>query len=382
MFFASITAKARPILFTMASTTLRSDMTKFLTAMHHVYKFPTPSTTSTSLQWTPPPASAGHKGRYLWTDAFGVLNFLTLFKETSDPYFLSLSKTLVSAVHDTLGRTRDGRSRLPNATDSAPLAGGLRIGKEEESGPDGDGQYHHYLTLWMFALNRLSLASNQKEYNDLAIQLAKAIHPRFVYDRDSARPRMYWKMNMDLTHPLVRSEGHLDPIDGLVMFRLLQQTDGLASRVLEKEIEEYDRIVRLKWENYESRDPLDLGMTMWTAHFFGIGDEKERWSEHLLNAAKRDTERLFDVGYFEQSTKRRLAFREFGTVLGMRTGADGEEWENRVKKVIGSWEKTGLVPDPSEEKGAAGRNAEIDLLPITLVMFAAALNPRAFKKGS
>src|SRR5579871_3710665 len=217
----------------MASTTLPPDMTNFLKAMHHVYKFPIPSTTLTNLQWTPPPASAGYKGRYLWTDAFGVLNFLTLFKETSDPYFLSLSKALVSAVHDTLGRTRDGRSRLPNATDTTPLGGGLRIGKEEESGPEGDGQYHHYLTLWMFALNRLSLASNQKEYNDLAIQLAKAIHPHFMYDRDTARPRMYWKMNMDLSHPLVRSEGHLDPIDGLVIFRLLQQTDGSGSRVLE-----------------------------------------------------------------------------------------------------------------------------------------------------
>src|SRR5215469_127437 len=237
MSFVSIIAKARP-LFTMASSTVRPEMTNFLKAMHHVYKFPTSHTISTSLQWTPPPASAGHTGRYLWTDAFGVLNFLTLFKETSDPYFLSLSQTLVSAVHDTLGRTRDGRPRLPNATDSAPLAGGLRIGKEEESGPDGDGQYHHYLTLWMFALNRLSLVSNQKEYNDLAIQLAKAIHPSFVYNRDSPRPRMYWKMDMDLLRPLVRSEGHLDPIDGLVVFRLLQKTDGPASRVLEKEIEE------------------------------------------------------------------------------------------------------------------------------------------------
>src|SRR6266480_6939001 len=189
MFFRVYRRKAR-LIFTMASPTDRPDMTNFLKAMHHVYKFPTPSTTSTRLEWTPPPASAGHKGRYLWTDAFGVLNFVTLFKETSNPYFLSLSEALVSAVHDTLGRTRDGHSRLPNATDSDPLAGGLRIGKEEESGPDGDGQYHHYLTLWMFALNRLSLASSRKEYNDLAIQLAKAIHPRFMYNRSSARPRM------------------------------------------------------------------------------------------------------------------------------------------------------------------------------------------------
>lgn len=31
--------------------------------------------------WTPPLKSGGHRGRYLWTDAFGVINFLTMHKE-------------------------------------------------------------------------------------------------------------------------------------------------------------------------------------------------------------------------------------------------------------------------------------------------------------
>jgi hypothetical protein len=49
----------------------------------------------------------------------------------------------------------------------------------DADGPDGDGQYHHYLTLWMFALNRMSLASGDRRYNDSAIALAKAIHGPF-----------------------------------------------------------------------------------------------------------------------------------------------------------------------------------------------------------
>jgi hypothetical protein len=288
----------------------------------------------------------------------------------------------VNSVHSILGRTRDGHARLPHATDAAPLAGGLRIGKDSESGPDGDGQYHHYLTLWMFALNRLSLASGEKKYNDLGIQLARAIHPHFVYKRESERPRMVWKMSMDLSHALVRSEGNLDPIDGLVTFRLLQRADGQSSTVLADEIRDYEKIVRTKWQGYSSEDPLDLGMTLWTAHWFGTGEKKEHWAESLLNAARRDTKELFDESYFDVSPRRRLAFREFGTCLGIRTALAGsEEWKARADKIVRAWEKTRLVPDPEEEDGAAGSNAMTDLQPISLVMYAAARNPGAFKKG-
>src|SRR4051812_40267325 len=97
--------------------------------------------------WVPPssPGAGGHRGRYLWTDAFGVVNFLTMYKETSKIQYLHLATRLVQAVHDVLGRERDGVNRLPGATDDSPLAGGLRIGKLTDAGSDCDGQYHHYL---------------------------------------------------------------------------------------------------------------------------------------------------------------------------------------------------------------------------------------------
>src|SRR6478609_4873120 len=141
---------------------------RFTRAMHQVYgDFDKDADT-----WSPPdnPGAGGHKGRYLWTDAFGVVNFITLYEETTDNKYLTLAKRLVQTVHDVLGRTRDGKSSLPGATDAEPLKGGLRIGKEREAGSDGDGQYHHYLTLWMFALNRLSWATQDSSFNDLAIQ--------------------------------------------------------------------------------------------------------------------------------------------------------------------------------------------------------------------
>ena len=232
--------------------------------------------------WTPPEMSEGHRGRYLWTDGFAVVNFITLSKETSDDKYLGLADRLIQTVHDVLGRTRDGSSRLPNATDEYPLRGGLRIGKHHATGSDADGQYHHYLTIWMFALNRMSIASKKEWYNDQAISLAKAIHPRFMIDRDSSRPRMFWKMSMDLKTPLVFSEGNLDPIDGYVIFNLLQQTAG--SEVLAQEISEYKKILDTKWQRYASDDPLDLGMTLWTAHWF---KKKEEWATALTEKAFR-----------------------------------------------------------------------------------------------
>ncbi|KZT62406.1 hypothetical protein CALCODRAFT_426110 [Calocera cornea HHB12733] len=313
--------------------------------------------------WTPPPAAEGHRGRYLWTDAFGVLNFITFYKETRELRYLYLAARLISTVHDILGRTRDGRARLPGATEANPVAGGLRIGKEEETGEEGDGQYHHYLTLWMFALNRMALASQDQVYNDLAIALAESIHPAFVYDRQSARPRMYWKVAMDLSKPLVSSEGNLDPIDGYVVYTLLRRTAG--TDVLQHEIEDYRKILETKWSRYTSDDPLDLGMTLWTAHWLR---GEEDWASELSTKAFAHLSDVWDDGYFDAPSRHRLPFREFGTCLGIQC-SDEAKWKERARGVIGFWEEQRAVPEPSQDQAIE------KLTPINCVMYAAALNP-------
>jgi DUF1680 family protein len=58
--------------------------------------------------WIPPPMAEGHKGRYLWTDGFAVVNFITLYKQTSNQKYLTLASRLIHTVHDVLGRTPDG----------------------------------------------------------------------------------------------------------------------------------------------------------------------------------------------------------------------------------------------------------------------------------
>ncbi|KDQ58408.1 hypothetical protein JAAARDRAFT_57340 [Jaapia argillacea MUCL 33604] len=349
----------------------------FLAAMQHVYGPFTHLSPSSASTWTPPPNSEGHRGRYLWTDAFAVINFLTLHKSTSNPLYLTLAAHLIQNVHDILGYSRDGTKRLDGATDAEPLKGGLRIGKMEESGPDGDGQYFHYLTIWMFALNRMSLASGTKTYNDLALQLAKTVHPRFMVNRHSQRPRMFWKMSMDLSHPLVRSEGNLDPIDGYVIYKLLQQTDGEGSTVLVEEICDYKKILETKWRGYSSDDSLDLGMTLWTSHWF---EGEEEWATGLSQRASRDLGKLNSEGYFDLPTAYRLAFREFGTCLGIRVRDTATElqpiFEALARKLTTTWETKNVVPVP------AGGTIEVreKLVPITCVMHATALFPGAFQK--
>ena len=221
----------------------------------------------------------------------------------------------------------------------------------------------------MFALNRLSLASGEKSYNAQAIALAKAIHPRSVYNRSSAQPRMYWKMSMDLREPLVRSEGNLDPVGGLVVFRLLQDSDGPGGAVLAEGVGDCEEIVGAEWEGYNSPDLLDLGMTLWTARWFVESDELARG---LQDMARRYLTQLWEEDYFNGNTKKRLAFREFGTALGMICGSDGDDWERRAEQLTTTWEKAGLVPIP-EKGNAAGMNAEGDLPPITETMYAAGL---------
>ncbi|KIW98457.1 uncharacterized protein Z519_00118 [Cladophialophora bantiana CBS 173.52] len=372
---------------TMSSTD-KANLPKFLQAMESIYG-PLPKAPDQNIsKWVPPPAAEGHRGRYLWTDGFAVVNFLTLYQLTNESRYLTFAKNLITTVHNILGYTRNGKSRLPGATDSHPLDGGLRIGKHDESGPDGDGQYFHYLTVWMFALNRTSLVSGERWYNDQAISMAKAILPHFMSNMESIRPRMFWKVSMDLSRPLVMSEGNLDPVDGYVTYKLLQSTNADDPEILSEEVSLFKKIVDKKLRDYASTDTLDLGMTLWTAHWF---TPEEEWATHLTCRAIGCVKMLLENDYFDQPSRRRLAFREFGTALGVKAALSSKtdegglcredelvdaEFRELPDLICRTWEEAGLVPVPT--KKMQGRMAE--LMPITAVMYATALIPGLMNK--
>jgi hypothetical protein len=167
---------------------------------------------------------------------FGILHFITLYHTTKSATYLRCSSRLIDIVHFVLGRARTRDKLLPDASVDHPLSGGPRIRKDDESGPYGYGRHHRYLTLWMFALNRMNILKEELRHNDMVIKLAKAIHPIFIIQRNTARPCM--RKCLDFSSPLVPSEGNPDPVDGYVAFILPQRTtcDGGALR---KELQDH-----------------------------------------------------------------------------------------------------------------------------------------------
>ncbi len=174
--------------------------------------------------------------RYLWTDAFAVCNFLELYRLTKEPRYLDLATGLVEQVHLTLGKHRsDDRRRgwisgLDEEEGSRhPTSGGLRIGKTVNERAEGetpdpeaeweqDGQYYHYLTKWMHALVRVGRVTGEPRYVIWAADLAKRAHSAFAYSVPGGERRMYWKMSIDLSRPLVPSMGQHDAVDGFVTY--------------------------------------------------------------------------------------------------------------------------------------------------------------------
>ncbi len=77
----------------------------------------------------------------------------------------------------------------------------------------------------MHALNRVSRVTGDPTYNMWAMELAKTAHTAFTYVPSSGgQKRMYWKMSIDLSYPLVESMGHHDPLDGFITYNQLQAT--------------------------------------------------------------------------------------------------------------------------------------------------------------
>lgn len=67
---------------------------------------------SNEVAYKPKPLKSGTQTRYLWTDAFAVCNFLTLFIETQQDKYLKQAKALIDEVHNVLGKDRQLQRRL------------------------------------------------------------------------------------------------------------------------------------------------------------------------------------------------------------------------------------------------------------------------------
>ncbi len=273
--------------------------------------------------------------RYLWTDAYAVCNYLELFRRTGDAAYRDLALRLVDQVHHTLGRHREDDQRtgwisgLPEAEGEAhPTRGGLRIGKplperrpddpfDERLEWDRDGQYYHYLTKWMHALNRVGRVTGDPVYTRWAAELAKAAHAAFTYTLPSGGRRMYWKMSIDLSRPLVPAMGQHDPLDGFVTYRDLQAAGGID---LAPEIADMAAICR--GGNLITGDPLGIGGLLFdTGRIVQLMDREGSACTGLLtlvlDATLAGLAAFVGGGTLRHPAEFRLAFREFGLSIGL-----------------------------------------------------------------
>ncbi len=282
--------------------------------------------------------------RYLWTDAFGVCNFLELYRRTGDDSFKSLALSLVDQVHETLGRHRqdDTRSGWISGLDEDvgrlhPTAGGLRIGKEmNERGPadpfdeqrewDRDGQYYHYLIKWMHALQCVAAATSESVYSRWARELASKVHAAFVFTSAiDGRKHIHWKMSIDLSHPLVPSMGLHDPLEGFITYSRLQADRGDGPEEsprldLMREIRELADICRGR--NWATDDPLGIGGLLCNGLQLAQLIVRDRSGHDKLLSDLLDSSLLGLESYLKTNTlllpaHYRLAFREFGLSIGL-----------------------------------------------------------------
>ena len=287
--------------------------------------------------------------RYLWTDAFAVCNFLELYRQTNEDKYRQLALLLVDQVHNILGRHPDVdvRTGWISGLDEQegkrhPTKGGLRIGKAMlERGPsdpfdenlewDRDGQYYHYLTKWMHALNQVSRVTADSTYNRWAIELARTAHAGFTYVPSSGGQKsMYWKMSVDLSRPLVLSMGQHDPLDGFITYQELHRctADNVETSLgpdLKEEVSDMADIC--KGKSWITEDSLGIGGLLCDAYrvaqlMVNFDYAQNDFAQTDLLATLVDAS-LVGLEYFARTNSLaypvdyRLAFRELGLSIGL-----------------------------------------------------------------
>jgi hypothetical protein len=285
--------------------------------------------------------------RYLWTDAFAVCNLLGLFRRTDQQRWVELALELIDRVHRTLGRHRPDDPRTGwlsglqgSAAEEHPTLGGLRIGKglpERRAGEpfderlewDRDGQYFHYLTQWMHALDQTARLTRQRRFNVWARELAALAFAAFSVSAGRARRRMVWKMSVDLSRPLVPSMGQHDPLAGVVACAQLRATAGLLGSAgegpdLAQELGGFASMIEPA--ALRTADPLGMGGLLIDACRLAqvpdAGPVQRDHLIHLLLASALAGLRIYErQGELEEPARRRLAFRELGLAIGLHAVA-------------------------------------------------------------
>lgn len=231
--------------------------------------------------------------RYLWTDAFGIILLVSLAETLEQPKFIDDARWVAAEVDRVLGRRR-----------------GIRIGEE----PDRDGQYFHYLAMWIYAL--AVLARHDPKYRDKGIALVRQIHRAFVMPGRG----VIWKMREDLSGPYPGyGLGALDAFDGYASYRMLDEA------ALGEEIAEMAGLIDQTANDLVITQDLGIGMMLWMSHFF----PDEPWAGLQRRRCLAMLDRMWQrPGYFCREPGQpgiRFAFTNYGVSVGLQAvGASPE----------------------------------------------------------
>ena len=224
--------------------------------------------------------------RYLWTDAFGVILLASLYTELGERAYLDQAEWVVAEVERVLGRPR-----------------GIRIGEA----PDRDGQYFHYLSMWLYAL--CVLGRHLPEYKRKGVALVRAIHDAFVVPGRG----VVWKMNEALSGPYPGTGfGALDAFDGYVAYRLLDE------QTLSREINDMRLLIDRSAPDLVITQDLGLGMMLWMTQFF----PEESWAKSQKTRCLAMLDRMWmQDGYFCREPGMhgvKFAFTNYGVSVGLQ----------------------------------------------------------------
>jgi hypothetical protein len=237
--------------------------------------------------------------RYLWTDAFGLVLLISLYRELREQRWLDEAEELAANVERVLGRPR-----------------GIRIGEAA----DRDGQYFHYLAMWLFALARLG--DLKPKYRARGIALAHDVHAAFVIPGRG----VIWKMKEDLSGPYPGfGLGAMDAYDGYISYRALDE------KALATEIAEMRALIERDWRTLSIEQDLGLGMMLWLAHFF----PREPWASAQTKRALETLDAMWidPPGYFCRAPwlpQTKFAFTNYGVSLGLQAAGI---WPERVARL-------------------------------------------------
>ena len=176
----------------------------------------------------------------------------------------------------------------------------------------------------MHALHRASQFTGDANFNRMAKELAHTAHARFTYRLHSGGPkRMYWKMSIDLSRPLVASMGQHDPLDGLITYYELRWTLQANDPGPDLKAETDELAIMCRNRDWSTDDPLGLGGLL--ADSFRVGQLTLKRAiavpgvlEDILFSAQKGLDLFFRANPFTLPANYRLAFRELGLSIGLR----------------------------------------------------------------